>query len=102
MKNTLNRKLFKYRIKLLLCNLKTIILFVFIYLWLFSPLLIAPLLSESKLFAFICIIAFCFNFKLVKGTNKWFDKINNEKNEFQSSIIELQYLIDEERMIYKK
>ena len=99
MKNTLNKKLFKYRIKLLLCNLKTVILFEFVYLWLFTPLFAGVYLSKVQLpvlgwvLGWQCFIMLYFNIELLPNTNKWFDKIKTQKNELQSSIIELQYLI---------
>lgn len=36
------------------------------------------------------------NFGLITGTNKWFDKIESEKNELYNVINELYYWIEEE------
>ena len=91
----LKKKLFKYQIKLLLCYIKTAMLFLFVYMWLFFPVLVLAFSPKSELFALLCVIMCIINFNLIDGTNKWFNKIKNQKSDFQSSIIELQYLIDE-------
>ena len=96
MNNTLNKRLFKYRIKLLLCNIKTVILFVFVYIWLFFPGLVIAFSPKNNLFALLCIIMGIINFGLITGTNKWFDKIESEKNELYNVINELYYWIEEE------
>lgn len=95
----LNKRLFKYRIKLMLCNIKIGVLFILCYLWLFFPGLITLLLpkSGSLVLGWLCIIFIYFNFNLLPGTNKWFDKLKSEKNKLWCHINELHYLIEEEK-----
>lgn len=98
----LKKKLFKYRIKLLLYNIKTAILYIFLYLWVFAPVFAGLYLSKAPLFgwvlALLCFIMVYFNIHLLaQNCNKWYSKIKSKKNELECSIIDLQYLIDEEQ-----
>lgn len=98
----LKKKLFKYRIKLLFNKIKTVVLFVLCYLWLFFPGLVVAFLSKSELLAFLCIIMVIINFNLIDGTIKWFDKLESEQNELYIVINELHYLIEEEESQKRK
>lgn len=99
----LKKKLFKYRIKLLFCYIKTAILFEFFYLWLFSPALAVLFLSKIELpvlswvLGWQFIIMVYFNFKLVSENNfilhKWFKKIKIERNELRYDILEEKNMI---------
>ena len=92
------KEVFKRRIKLLFCYIKTGILFEFFYLWLFSPAFAMLFLSKTKLpglnwvLAVQFIIMVYFNIKLASEDNfivhKWFEKLDSERNELHYSIEE--------------
>lgn len=91
----INKQLFKYRIKLLLCDIKIVIVVAFLYFWLFSPFLSALYLAKASLsvLGWLCIIMFYLNIRLLAEdnyTNKWLDKAKAERNK-------LQYTISEEK-----
>ena len=95
------KELFKRRIKLLFCYIKTGILFEFFHLWLFSPVFAMLFLSKIKLpglnwvlwvLAVQCFIMFYFNVSLTSDDNfivhKWFKKLEIKRDELCYSIEE--------------
>lgn len=73
-------------------------LFVFWYLWMFSPGFLVLLLPESVIIlGWLCIIAIYFNFKLSSDDNfivhKWYDKLEVEREELRYAILEEKNMI---------
>jgi len=94
--SALKKKLFEYRIRLLFNKIKTVILAVLLYLWLFFPgLLMAFTSSKNEFLGLLCIIMCIINFNLINDTNKWFDKLKIEQNKLYDVIYELNCLIEE-------
>ena len=96
----LKKKLFKYRIKLVLSYIKTAILIEFFFLWMFSPPFAGVCLSKmfvlgrvmEWILAIQCILMVYFNIKLVTDDNfiilKWFKKLETEQDELRYDIWE--------------
>lgn len=89
----INKQLFKYRIRLLLCNTATVLVVVFLYYWLFIPCLLAVCLAKTNfsVFGWPCLIAFYFNIRLIAEdnyTNKWLDNRASKRNELHYGISE--------------
>ena len=99
----LKKKLLKYRIKLLLSYIKTIILSEFVYLWVFSPAFAGYCLSKMLVLGWVfgiqCFIMVYFNIKLMSENNfiilKWLKKLETERNELRYAILEEKNLIQE-------
>ena len=85
------KSLFKHRIKLMFCYVKIGILFIFAYLWLFSPGFLVLLLPKNAyVLGWLCIIGIYFNFRLSSEEdfiiNKWSNKLESERNELRYAI----------------